>query len=283
MGFATKSRSVGSDRQQPFFAGVRIIVSSINAPDGVINTSFPETPFGEVYAFGWRTFKAALRDQLLYLLVVLAAAVAIAVWSSNGAYKPGNSPQVGFLVVFPAIAVAGRFFDPAYKLNFNIVAGIVGIWAMFFIGFLIVLCPVLIALIFKAYELLWIYVAIVPLAIWVSVKLCFAPIIYAFTPEGERNVFRAMRTSWAEVAEDTWWRAVGISICIGLSAVLPGAIASGIAFAMLQGINTMAAILVAVALYCCGDLISSIWRYGAFAAMVSGLPDAYSRSAYTVP
>lgn len=235
-----------------------------------MNSAFPRTSFGEAFGFGWRALPNIIREQWPYLLILLGAGVAWTVFSSNG--SSFHSAQIEPLVLFPSLVVSARMLDPAYRLNASIVLGVCGIWAIFIFAFVVAFGPAILAILFRQFAVLWIYVAIVPLTVWIGVKLTLTPVVYAFQPEGERNIIAAFRTCWSQVSGDTWWRIVGIGFVIGLCLGFPAGLISLSVFMSMHQANLPLAVAVATTIYYCGSLPATAWINAAYVSMVGGVP-----------
>ncbi len=221
---------------------------------------------GEMYSFGWRHLWPVLRENLWwYALLAITASLASVLYARIDE-AVGSALQ--WLVTLAAIASATRLVVRSYRMTVAQVSGVIAIWLVF----TVIGLGIIAALTFltgRSMKWGFLFVALLPLLIWLSVKFTLATPFYTVKERALESIGSALVDSWEFVESDRWWSLFGLQIAIGFSLGIPYLLLKG-AGGLLHASAGLSPISLAVMLAENAlAIIGTVWSQISLVAMVS--------------
>jgi len=229
----------------------------------------PNLSTREAFRFGWNKLGVVLIEGWWLYLAVFIAGVGLAAWGASDTRL--QTEPIEWIAGIAALGAATRYAFPSFRLSIRTVLGAIAV-DLLCIGAMLVLLPTpfVVALLAHAPAVLLVYVVLLPVGIWASVKFACAQAFYTLrSGEGTTSVFGAIRESWFFLSDENWLRGIGLPLLICLVAALPPAIAGFTVFWLFAKASPMAVTVVAAALYYAGSITSAVWMQISLIALAS--------------
>lgn len=230
-----------------------------------------EPSLGSAFRFGWNALAGMLSEHFwIYAAIAIGGALMATFISTPSNYR---HESIEWIATFPALAAAVRFARPDFRMDWRIVVGIVGLWALIVGIGAAVFVPLW--LLMRSFPIAGAFLALLlPFAIWIFGKLTLALPYYVLADETERGIRDAIVESIDTVSGGFWWTVIGVAICIGLvCTTVPTVVADTIMKGW--GDASLAAKIFATLIYYAGAIPEVVWIQASLVALATSARPQY--------